>query len=167
MAVAFTADVYIPTTVAFADLNFGMETPARRGRRALVLYDGVCGLCDRFVQFLLVEDRECLLQFAPLQGETARAFVAASQALDPALGTIVFVLEATTGERTILTRSTAVLRILDTLGGVWRVVSWLRVLPRPLRDAVYTWVARHRYTWFGHYDACPMPSPDVRARFLA
>jgi predicted DCC family thiol-disulfide oxidoreductase YuxK len=168
----------ILSMVAFADLSFGMVMlhlftfdpdwlPARRGRSALVLYDGVCGLCDRVVQLLLGEDREGLLRFAPLQGETARAFTGAPDALDPTLGTIVFVSERATGARATFMRSEAVLRILDTLGGFWRVVSWLRVVPRPLRDAVYDWVARHRYAWFGRYAECPVPASGMRARFLA
>lgn len=167
----------ILTMVDFADFSFGMVMlhlftfdpdwmPPRRGPVALVLYDGVCGLCDGFVQFLLAEDRAARLTFAPLQGETARAHLPAPDDLGQTVGSVIFVMETAQGRRTTLMRSDAALRILDTMGGFWRVVSWLRVVPRGVRDAVYDWIARHRYRWFGRYAECPTPPPAVRARFL-
>ena len=165
--------------VDFADLTLGMVMihlftfdadwlPARNSTcgRHLVLYDGVCGLCDRTVQFLLEEDREGVLSFAPLQGETA-ASLRNSVALPGELSTMVFVEDLGSGRERTSERSTGVLRMLDAVGGFWRLFSWLLVVPRPLRDVVYRLVSHYRYAWFGKFDVCKLPDPGTRHRFLA
>ena len=68
-------------------------------------------------------------------------------------------------EETLYLKSEAVLRILDEIGGFWRPVSWLRIVPRSIRDTGYDWIARNRYRWFGRYDECIVPDPEARARF--
>ena len=130
--------------------------------RTLVLYDGECGLCDRAVQFLLRHDKKGALQFAPLQGETARPFVGEVDSFD----TMILGARLAGGVR-VSRRSEAALRTLARLGGVWRVLSWLRVLPRALTDFFYRIVARNRLRWFGRADACRVPDAATRARFLA
>jgi predicted DCC family thiol-disulfide oxidoreductase YuxK len=132
------------------------------GWRYLVLYDGECGLCDRSVQWLLRHDKQAVLRYAPLQGATARDFVERTDAFD----TIVFV-EKDDGGLRVSHRSRAAFRILSRLGGVWRVISWLRILPAALTDLVYRFVAARRIRGFGRVDACRLPDPSVRARFLA
>ena len=164
--------------VNFTDLTLGMVMihfftfdpewlPARRPARGrhLVLYDGVCGLCDRTVQFLLDEDSAGVLAFAPLQGTTAAGL---SDALEtPAdVSTMLLIENFGSGDQRSSDRSTGVLRALDLVGGFWRVVSWARLVPRPVRDAAYRFVARHRYRWFGKFDACKLPDPATRGRFL-
>lgn len=141
------------------------RSAARSGPRHLVLYDGVCGLCDRTVQFLLAVDRHSRLTFAPLQGSTGEL---AQRRLEVTadLRTLVFVRDWEGDGETVYFRSTAVLQILAVVGGIWRLASWLRVVPRPLRDATYDFVARHRYRWFGRFDRCKLPSPEQRERFL-
>lgn len=131
----------------------------------LVLYDGVCGLCNATVRFLLARDRRGVLTFAPLQGETA-ARLQLEELTPGDLDTLIFVEHFGAESQRISIRSTGVLRILGRIGGVWRVVSWLRVIPAPIRDLVYRGVARFRYRWFGKLDSCQMPSPQVRNRFL-
>jgi predicted DCC family thiol-disulfide oxidoreductase YuxK len=131
--------------------------------RYLVLYDGECGLCDRSIQWLLRHDRKGLLRFAPLQGATARPFVEGP--LDE-LATVLYVERDAEGQPRVWERSAAAFRILWRLGGGWRVVAWLRVLPRALTDAVYRFVARRRRRWFGTVDACRAPDAAARARFL-
>ncbi len=153
--------------VDFADLSGGMlmlhlftfdpDWLPARAPQSVVFYDGVCGLCDRAVQFLLAEDTHQVLRFAPLQGQTAQQ----QSGIAPDLRSIVLM----TGS-TIRYRSDAVLGALDEIGGFWRVVSWLRVIPRPWRNAAYDWVARHRYEWFGKFAECKLPTPELRARFL-
>ena len=140
--------------------------PVRRGAGGLVLYDGVCGLCDRTVQFLLGADRHRVLTFAPLQGETARSLPGPHTAMKSTLESIVFIRGYSTVNATTYRRSEAVLRILNEVGGFWRVVSWLRIIPRPLRDMVYDWIGRNRYQWFGRFAECRMPSAELRTRFL-
>jgi predicted DCC family thiol-disulfide oxidoreductase YuxK len=131
--------------------------------RYLVLYDGECGLCDRSVQWLLRHDRRGVLRYAPLQGETARAFVPAGKPVE----TIVFVERGDDGQVRLSERSRAAFAILGRIGGPWRVLSWLRVLPAFFTDLFYRFVARNRLRWFGRVDACRLPDPAVRARFLA
>lgn len=135
---------------------------AARQDNGIVFYDGVCGLCDRWVRFVLKRDKQRTLRFAPLQGKTAQA----RKDLPAELRTVVFVLRRGASGEQIFTRSEAALRLLDHLGGCWRIVSWLRLIPRPIRDAVYDAIARHRYQWFGQFDTCPLPSPEWRDRFL-
>lgn len=126
----------------------------------IVYYDGLCGLCDRFVQFVLRRDRVARYRFAPLQGSTARERVPAT--LDPRSSQTVILEE---GGR-FRVRSDAALAILSGLGGAWRLTALLRVIPRPVRDAVYDVVARNRNRWFGRRAECRVPQPDERDRFL-
>jgi len=135
---------------------------AGRQQNGIVFYDGVCGLCDRSVRFLLQRDRRATLRFAPLQGETARA----RPDLPAERRSVVFILRPNTPEEQIYFRSEAALRLLDHVGGGWRIVSWLRLIPRPIRDAVYDFIASRRYRWFGKFDACRIPPPEWRIRFL-
>ncbi len=131
----------------------------------LVLYDGVCGLCNKLVRFLLSADRRNVLCFAPLQGPTA-ARLAERHGFGLDVKTMVYVRHFGLKDERAYLRSDAVLRVLGDVGGVWWLLSGLRVVPRVLRDPVYEFVARNRYRWFGKYDSCPLPSPDQRARFL-
>lgn len=130
--------------------------------KGIVFYDGVCGLCNRWVRFLLKRDKECTLHFAALQGETARQ----RNDLPATLKTVVFVARVGSGDEMIYLRSEAALRLLDHVGGIWRIVSWLRLIPRPLRDWVYNGIAARRYRWFGTFETCPLPPPEWRERFL-
>lgn len=139
-----------------------MNTPSTSEHSNIVFYDGVCGLCDRTVRFILKRDTGQRLKFAPLQGETAKR----RADLPSDLKSIVFVKDHGTSQEKIYFRSEAALQILSQLRGFWRVVSWLRIIPRPLRDAIYNAIAARRYRWFGKFDACRVPSPEIRARFL-
>jgi predicted DCC family thiol-disulfide oxidoreductase YuxK len=125
-----------------------------------IYFDGYCGLCDRFVQFVLRRDRRARYRFAPLQGSTARERVPSG--LDPETSQTVILEE---GGR-FRVRSDAALAILAGLGGAWRLTGMLRIVPRPLRDAVYDLVARNRKRWFGRRDECRVPGPAERDRFL-
>ncbi len=128
-------------------------------KHPLVLFDGVCGLCNRFVDRLLRWDREHVLRFAPLQGTTAtqRGIDITHAGMD----TVLFVDGGITYER-----SDAAIRIAMRLGGLWRMTAALLIFPRGLRNAVYDWIARNRYRWFGKHDSCRIPTPAERAYFL-
>jgi predicted DCC family thiol-disulfide oxidoreductase YuxK len=128
-----------------------------------ILFDGVCNLCNGFVQFVIRHDRAGHFHFAALQSEAARALLARhGQPLPAPEPDSVVLVE--NGQ--VYTHSEAVLRIAGRLGGLWPVLSAGRVLPRFLRDAVYRWVARHRYQWFGRQESCLLPTPELKARFL-
>ena len=133
----------------------------------IILYDGVCGLCNRLVQFLLKHDEQGRLRFASLQSDFA-ARVLQRHGIDPKDLDTLHVIEnyEQPGER-VLQRSDAVLRAGRELGGLWGVLSALaKVIPRALRDVFYRFVARNRYRVFGKYDTCMLPQPNQRSRFL-
>ncbi len=132
----------------------------------VLLYDGLCGFCNGTVQFILARDPSGSMRFAPLQGEFARRVLDRHPELRSVDSLILVRPGATPGEERALVRSEAVLGIADYLGGAWRAADVLRLVPRPLRDWGYDLFARFRYRLFGRYDACPVPSPEVRARFL-
>lgn len=125
----------------------------------VVYFDGVCGLCNRFVDFGLRYDRQRRLRFAPIQGETAAQRLPSDLATDPT----TIVLEE---DGNLRFRSDAILRILHLLGGGWRLLGTFRIIPRPLRDVIYDWIARNRYSWFGKRDTCRLPTPEEREAFL-
>jgi predicted DCC family thiol-disulfide oxidoreductase YuxK len=133
----------------------------------ILLYDGVCGLCNRLVQFILRRDRDALFQFASLQSRFAAAILA-RHGVNPAdLDTVYVVVNHNQSDESLRARSDAVRYVLLQLGGFWRFAgSLLTWLPRPLCDWGYRVVARNRYRIFGRYDVCPLPSKDVRHRFL-
>ena len=127
---------------------------------SIVYFDGLCNLCDGFVRFLLAHDRRRRYRFAPLQGETARSRLE-GRFTGEELATVV--LEE---PKRFRVRSDAALAITSGLGGVWRLAALLRVVPRPLRDALYDHVARKRFEWYGRRDACRVPTPEEQDRFL-
>lgn len=133
---------------------------------SVVFFDGVCALCDRSVRFFLRIDRRRVLSFAPLQGETADGLFHRAREGEPRLAALVYVRRFGGPHQEVLTASTAVFAMLADIGGFWRIVSWLRWTPRAIRDAVYFWVVRNRYDWFGKYDACVLPEPEHSRRFL-
>ena len=131
----------------------------------LVIFDGVCGLCDASVQRLLDWDRGGVLTFTPLQGETFAAIHDRHPGLEPG-ESIVFLEQTAHGER-VYTHSTAIFRITSRLEMPYRALGWFGILPRFLTDAVYTLIARYRLQIWGQLEACRMPTPKERARFLA
>ena len=136
-----------------------MNTPTFPTDRPVLFFDGVCGLCNAAVDFVIARDRHQRFLFAPLQGELAKTEVGP----EPAGGWQTLVLR---DGGVTYHRSSAALRIALHLGGVWRLAAVFRLIPAPLRDVVYDWVARNRYRWFGKTETCRLPKPDERARFL-
>ena len=134
--------------------------------RPIVLYDGVCGLCNRLVQFLLRRDRDDRLRFASLQSEFAAPVLRRHDANPEDLDTVYVVIDYGRDSERLLARSEAVLELYRELGGVWRVIAAARIIPRPLRDVIYNLVARNRYRVFGKSDSCMIPQPEHRAKFL-
>ena len=130
----------------------------------VLLYDGVCGLCNRLVQFVLKRDARGLFRFASLQSDFA-AGILQQHGLDPNDLDTVYLVEAP-GERPA-SRSDAVISVLRGLGGFWRVTAvLLRALPKGLRDWGYNVIARNRYRIFGKHDSCLLPEQKYRDRFL-
>ena len=137
------------------------------GANPIILYDGVCGLCNRLVQFLLKHDKDGRLRFASLQSDFAEK-VLKRHGFDAKDLDTVHVVENydQPGER-VLQRSDAILRAGRELGGFYGASSSVaRIVPRPVRDLVYRLVATNRYRVFGKFDSCMLPDPNQRSRFL-
>jgi predicted DCC family thiol-disulfide oxidoreductase YuxK len=135
--------------------------PVDPAEHPIVLFDGVCNLCNGVVRFVIDRDPRARFRFASLQSELGRGLLR-HHGLDPeALDAVMLV----DGEGAHV-RSTAALRIARGLRAPWPWLAPLALVPRVLRDAVYDFVARHRYRWFGKRDACALPTPEQRARFL-
>ncbi|MGH3725127.1 MAG: thiol-disulfide oxidoreductase DCC family protein [Phycisphaerales bacterium] len=132
----------------------------------VLLYDGVCALCNGAVKKILRADKVGTMRFAALDSEYGRQVIERHPEL---VGVDSFVIVDNPGEpvEQIHIRSDAVLCVIDYLGGTRRASLIARLVPRPVRDTLYRLVARTRYRVFGQYDTCPVPPPEVRARFLA
>lgn len=132
----------------------------------LVLYDGVCGLCNAVVRFLLARDRRDRFRFASLQGDLARALVIAHGGDPDELSTFYLIQRpGQPGER-VWRRGRAGLLALVSLGGAWSLFHALRILPTALLDAGYGVLAERRYRLGGKLDACPVPAPEHRGKFV-
>ncbi len=134
--------------------------------RHLLLYDGVCGLCGRFVRFVLAHDHRRRFLFAALQGAVGRELVAGLGKDPDRLEAVHVVVDYRSGPDRVLSRSAAALFVLDELGWPWRVATVLGWAPTVLLDWLYDRVAAHRYRLFGRHAACPAPAPEHRERFL-
>ena len=131
------------------------------GSEHTILFDGVCNLCNGFVQFVIKKDRADRFKFGAQQSDAASLLLKGRE-LDPSdLSTVLYL----KGGR-LLTRSSAVLHIFKDLGGWWSLAFAFMVIPRILRDLVYKWVARRRYRWFGERESCMIPTPELRAKFI-
>ena len=143
----------------------GQVSSADQGAH-LVLYDGVCGLCSRLVQFLLRHDRRGTFRFAALQSTTGKAMVARWGGDPEELTSFYVVADYGTGNARVITKSDAALFIARELGWPWSLAGAAAALPKPLRNRMYDVVARSRYRIFGHYEQCLIPSEESRGRFI-
>ena len=133
---------------------------------AIVLYDGVCGLCNRAVQFLLKRDRHDRFRFAPLQSSFAADLLARHGIDHTDLDTVYAVRNHGTPREQLLTRGDAFLFFAEMLGGIWGMARLARIVPRRARNCLYDIVARNRYRVFGKSEACMLPDPAYRHKFL-
>lgn len=127
----------------------------------LLLFDGVCNLCNGTVQWVIRHDPEGRIRFASLQSETGRRIRREAGHGDKTLDTVLLY-----DDGRIYHRSDAVLRLLRHLGGGWRLLAGLSLIPRPLRNGIYDWVAANRYRWFGRRESCMLPTPELKSRFI-
>jgi predicted DCC family thiol-disulfide oxidoreductase YuxK len=133
----------------------------------ILLYDGVCGLCNRLVQFSLKRDVNCRLHFASLQSDFA-ASILQRHGLDPSdLDTVHFVEDCGGTEERLSSGSDAIISVLRQIGGPWAAAAGLlRIVPQWLREWGYKMIARNRYRIFGRNDTCFLPESKYRDRFL-
>jgi predicted DCC family thiol-disulfide oxidoreductase YuxK len=128
----------------------------------LVLYDGVCAMCNGLVKFVVARDRRDRFRFAPLQGELARDIVKQDGGDPDVLDTMYLVLD----DGKVLKRGRAALKTIRSVGGAWRLLGVFAILPSFVLDFFYGLVARRRYKMFGKLEACPVPPPEQRHKFL-
>ena len=132
-----------------------------------MLYDGLCGVCNRAVGFILTRDPVGAMRFAPLQGRFAEQLFARYPALRSVDSLLLVRQSGVDDAEHVSVRSAAVVEVGHYLGGIWRLVAGvLRLVPRALRDWCYDAFAQRRGRLFGRYDSCPVPAPEVRARFI-
>lgn len=134
---------------------------------SIILYDGVCAMCNGVVRFVLRNDREGRFLFAPLQSSLAREVLARHGKNSVDLDTVGVVVDHDLPSELVLLKSRAMLHVLEGVGGVWKPLALLLgVFPTPMLDWGYGLIARNRYRLFGRYDSCPLPPPESRGRFL-
>lgn len=127
----------------------------------VILFDGVCNLCNGAVQFVIRHDRSNTFRFASLQSEIARQMLIAAGLPSDKLDSIVIIQNGRAYRE-----SDAIVRIAKGLSGGWKALSWFGVIPKVLRDPMYRLIARNRYRMFGKQDACMIPTPELKAKFL-
>jgi len=127
----------------------------------ILLFDGVCNLCNGFVQFVIKRDPEGQFRFAPLQSDFAKDLLKTHNIPSDHMDTVVLV---ENGKAYV--RSDVALRMALKFGGLWPVFSVFRILPLFIRDTIYNFIAKNRYRWFGEEDQCMIPTPELKSRFL-
>jgi len=127
----------------------------------IILFDGVCNLCNGFVQFIIRHDKREIFTFASLQSDHAASLPGLCYKVGDSLSTVVL----QDGDRYYF-KSAAALRIARLLRFPFSIAYVFIIVPSPLRDAIYDWVANNRYAWFGKLDACWLPTPELKSRFL-
>ena len=132
----------------------------------IVLYDGVCGLCNRLNQFLLKRDHHDRLRFASLQSSLAESLTLRHGANPKDLDTVYVVVDHNQPTEHLLSRSDAIIYALTQLGGIWKAMGVAKVLPNALRNVAYQIVAKNRYRVFGKHDSCMLPDPKNKDKFL-
>ncbi len=128
---------------------------------AIVLFDGLCNLCSGSVQFIIKRDPLGIFQFASLQSDVGLQKLEKFKIDKNLLHSIILI----KGDQ-FFQRSDAALEIARKLSGVWPILYGFKILPRFLRDGIYNWIARNRYRFFGKKDACWIPTPELKARFI-
>lgn len=128
---------------------------------AIILFDGVCNFCNASVNFLIDRDSEARFRFGALQSEEGLAVLRENGLPTDYFDSIVLIEDGQ-----VWVASDAVLRATKHMPGLWPLLRVFRIIPRPIRDAVYDWIARNRYRWFGKQESCRIPTPEYRARFL-
>jgi predicted DCC family thiol-disulfide oxidoreductase YuxK len=127
----------------------------------LVIFDGVCNYCCAVVNFIIERDPRGVFRFAPFQSGAAKSILAKYNYPTGSLDTFVLI----EGGK-LYTKSEAGLRVQKLLGGIHKLLYAFIIVPTPIRDAVYDYIARNRYKWYGKKDECMIPTPEIRDRFL-
>ncbi len=126
----------------------------------IILFDGECHFCNQSVQFIIKRDPHAFYKFASLQSDIGRQFCR-DYAIPHDVDSLVLI-----EDNQYFIKSTAALRISKSLTGIWKIGTFFLLIPAPIRDMAYSFIAKNRYKWFGKKNACEIPSPEIRKRFL-
>lgn len=130
--------------------------------KKIILFDGVCNLCDSSIQFIIKHDNNDAFRFVALQSELGQEIIEYI-GIDTTKTDSIILYEP---GNAYYYKSEATLKIAKELGGIYRAISWFSILPRFLTDSVYDYIAKNRYKWYGKKDACMIPTPELKAKFL-
>lgn len=130
-------------------------------KHAVILFDGVCNLCNGFVQFVISRDPEGYFKFASLQSEEAKTYLGKAATSGPPLNSVLL-----WENGNLYDRSTAALRVLRKLSGGWPLLYAAVLIPPFIRNRMYGFIAGNRYKWFGKQESCMLPTPELKSRFL-
>ena len=133
----------------------------KKDHKTIILFDGICNLCNGAVQFLLKREKQEQFVFASLQSDAAKYILLQYNVKKISMDSILFIEDGQ-----IYQKSTAVLKISKYLNWPWTMVSVFRLLPLRFRDKMYDLIAKHRYSWFGKKDTCMMAIPKYKNRFI-
>ncbi|WP_313253605.1 thiol-disulfide oxidoreductase DCC family protein [Empedobacter sp.] len=129
--------------------------------RKIILFDGICNLCNQSVQFVIEHDNKNQFQFASLQSDFGQNFLKENNLDATQFDSVVFI-----EDDKFYTKSSAALKISKYLDGITSLLTIFMIVPKPLRDVVYSFIAKNRYRWFGKQESCWLPSPELKAKFL-
>jgi predicted DCC family thiol-disulfide oxidoreductase YuxK len=127
----------------------------------VILFDGVCNFCNGAINFVLKQDRKSVFRFAPLQSEAGRRLLQQYNLPTEEFESFVLI-----DQGKVYKKSNAALRVMNKLPWYWKESQIFRLIPTIFRDAIYDFIARNRYKWFGKKDQCMVPTPEMRSRFL-
>ncbi|MEO6949519.1 MAG: thiol-disulfide oxidoreductase DCC family protein [Ginsengibacter sp.] len=129
--------------------------------RGIILFDGVCNLCNGAVNFVIKRDKKSVFKFAAIQSEEAKNLMMEGDFQSEDLKTFILLLN----ER-FYTKSTAALKVCRYLSGLWPMLYWFMIIPKFIRDFIYNIISRNRYKWFGRKESCTIPTPELQSKFL-
>jgi predicted DCC family thiol-disulfide oxidoreductase YuxK len=130
-------------------------------QQSIILFDGVCNLCNSAVNFVIKRDKKNNILFAPLQTETAHKLLANHKLPTGEMRSFIFI-----EDKNVYMRSTAALKVCRHLSGFWPLMRVFIIVPPFIRDRIYNGIAKNRYKWFGHTNECMIPTPELKAKFL-
>ena len=132
--------------------------------KKIILFDGVCNLCNSSVQFVIKRDKKDIFRFAPLQSEIGKKMVE-ERGIDTSTVDSIILVEPNIA---YYTKSSAAIEIANDLGGIWKILNvFTYILPVSVRDWIYDFIARNRYKWFGKKEQCMIPTPEMKAKFIS
>lgn len=132
-----------------------------KDKEKIVVFDGICNLCNRLVIFIIKRDPEASISFASFQSEVGKRILKKYDIINSGYGTIVYLYSGVA-----YIKSNAILRIFKDIGGLWKLLYYFIIIPRPIRDYIYDKIAKNRYKLFGKKESCMVPTKEIKDRFI-